>query len=69
MLQVVDVESTEVVHAFTPCRKYEDESLPPSEPPFTKMFTSKDCQWLAAVNCFGDVYIFSLETLRYSILL
>lgn len=63
-IYVVDVESTEVVHAFTPCRNYEVESLPPSEPPFTKMFTSKDCQWLAAVNCFGDVYIFSLETLR-----
>ncbi|KAL0366286.1 UNVERIFIED_CONTAM: WD repeat-containing protein PCN [Sesamum radiatum] len=62
--QVVDVGSAELVHAFTPCRKDGGESLPPSEPPITKMFTSTDGQWLAAINCFGDVYIFNLETLR-----
>lgn len=64
-LQVVDVESGELVHAFTPCRRDLDEELPPSEPPITKMFTSIDGQWLAAINCFGDVYIFNLETLRF----
>ncbi|KAL2489145.1 Transducin family protein/WD-40 repeat family protein [Forsythia ovata] len=63
-IYVVDVESGELVHAFTPCRRDQDEELPPSEPPITKMFTSIDGQWLAAINCFGDVYIFNLETLR-----
>ncbi|KAL2471554.1 Transducin family protein/WD-40 repeat family protein [Abeliophyllum distichum] len=63
-IYVVDVESGELVHAFTPCRRDQDEELPPGEPPITKMFTSIDGQWLAAINCFGDVYIFNLETLR-----
>lgn len=63
--QVVYVESGELVHAFTPCRRDQDEELPPSEPPITKMFTSIDGQWLAAINCFGDVYVFNLETLRF----
>lgn len=65
LLQIIDIGSTELVHAFTPCRKDDDEKLPHSEPPITKMFTSADGQWLAAINCFGDVYIFNLETLRY----
>lgn len=55
----------EIVHVFTPCRKdYDDEELPPTEPPITRMFTSSDGQWLAAINCFGDVYIFNLEIQR-----
>lgn len=67
MLQVVDIGSGELVHFFTPCRKERVEGLPPSEPPITKMFTSIDGQWLAAVNCFGDVYIFNLELQRWEI--
>ncbi|KAK3000503.1 hypothetical protein RJ639_022311 [Escallonia herrerae] len=63
-IYVVDVGSSEVIHAFTPSRKDLDEKLPPSEPPITKMFTSSDGQWLAAINCFGDVYIFNLEIQR-----
>ncbi|KAK4478315.1 hypothetical protein RD792_017604 [Penstemon davidsonii] len=63
-IYVIDVGTAELVHSFTPCRKEDGEELPPSEPPITKMFTSTDGQWLAAVNCFGDVYIFNLETLR-----
>ncbi|EPS65026.1 hypothetical protein M569_09751, partial [Genlisea aurea] len=63
-IYVIDVASVEVVHTFTPCRKDNCEHLPPSEPPITKMFTSHDGQWLAAINCFGDVYVFNLETLR-----
>ncbi|CAA0809060.1 Transducin family protein / WD-40 repeat family protein [Striga hermonthica] len=63
-IYMVDVGSTELVHAFTPCRKDDDQTLPPGEPPITKMFTSADGQWFAAINCFGDVYIFNLETLR-----
>lgn len=62
--QVVDIGSAELVHAFTPCRKEQGEGLPPTEPPITRMFTSIDGQWLAAVNCFGDVYIFNLEIQR-----
>uniref|UniRef100_A0A2N9EE06 Uncharacterized protein n=1 Tax=Fagus sylvatica TaxID=28930 RepID=A0A2N9EE06_FAGSY len=63
-IYVVDVGSSQLVHTFTPCRELHDEQLPPSEPPITRMFTSSDGQWLAAVNCFGDVYIFNLEILR-----
>ncbi|KAG6422050.1 hypothetical protein SASPL_118611 [Salvia splendens] len=63
-IYVVDVGSEDLLHAFTPCRKENVDGLSPSEPPITKMFTSNDGQWLAAVNCYGDVYIFNLETLR-----
>ncbi|KAG2692395.1 hypothetical protein I3760_08G052000 [Carya illinoinensis] len=63
-IYVVDVGSSQLVHTFTPCRNLHDEQLQPSEPPITKMFTSSDGQWLAAVNCFGDIYIFNLEILR-----
>ncbi|GAB4841396.1 hypothetical protein Ancab_022125 [Ancistrocladus abbreviatus] len=62
-IYVVDAGSSEVVHIFTPFRK-EDEDSPPNEPPITKMFSSTDGQWLAAINCFGDVYIFNLEIQR-----
>ncbi|KAL1315512.1 WD repeat-containing protein PCN isoform X1 [Arachis hypogaea] len=63
-IYVVDVSTSELVHAFTPCRELDDEKLPPKEPPITRLFTSSDRQWLAAVNCFGDIYVFNLETLR-----
>lgn len=62
--QVVDVSNSTLVHTFTPCREEHNEELPPREPPITKLFTSPDGQWLAAVNCFGDVYIFNLEIQR-----
>ncbi|KAJ8541201.1 hypothetical protein K7X08_002017 [Anisodus acutangulus] len=61
---VVDVVSSELVHVFTPHREEHAEELLPAEPPITRMFTSSDGQWLAAINCFGDVYIFNLETQR-----
>lgn len=64
MVQVVDVGSSELVHTFIPCRDEHEEELQPSEPPITKMFTSSDGQWLAAINCFGDVYVFNLEIQR-----
>ncbi|KAJ7958273.1 U3 small nucleolar RNA-associated protein 4 [Quillaja saponaria] len=63
-IYVVDVGSSELLHTFTPCRELYDEELPPTEPPITRMITSSDGQWLAAVNCFGDIYIFNLEILR-----
>ncbi|KAL8155684.1 hypothetical protein AgCh_000907 [Apium graveolens] len=59
-IYVVDVESLNLICTYTPrCKDIDDEIL--SEPPLTKMFTSPDGQWLAAVNCFGDIYIFNLE--------
>lgn len=61
----MDVRSSELVHTFTPCRELRDEELPPAEPPITRLFTSCDKQWLAAVNCFGDIYVFNLELLRF----
>ncbi|KAL7245410.1 hypothetical protein ACSBR2_000691 [Camellia fascicularis] len=63
-IYVVDVGSSELVHTFTPCRREHDEQLPPSEPPITKMFISSDGQWVAAINCFGDIYVFNLEIQR-----
>lgn len=64
--KVVDANSSELVHTFTPFRESQDEDgLSTAEPPITKLCTSSDRQWLAAVNCFGDIYVFNLETLRY----
>ncbi|PSR99921.1 U3 small nucleolar RNA-associated protein [Actinidia chinensis var. chinensis] len=63
-IYVVDVGSAELVHTFTPRRSEHDEELPPSEPPITKLFISSDGQWLAAINCFGDIYVFNLEIQR-----
>ncbi|XAR61976.1 hypothetical protein NMG60_11016539 [Bertholletia excelsa] len=63
-IYVVDVESAELVHTFIPCHREHDEGLPPSEPPMTKMVVSSDGQWLAAINCFGDIYVFNLEIQR-----
>lgn len=58
------MESLTLIHVFTPRRKEIEEKSPPSEPPITKMFTSSDGQWLAAINCFGDVYVFNVEIQR-----
>ncbi|MQM05672.1 hypothetical protein Taro_038481 [Colocasia esculenta] len=63
-IYMLDVEKLEFVNVFVPRRKDGAASLPPSEPPITRMFTSLDGQWLAAVNCFGDIYIFNLEINR-----
>ncbi|KAL6012949.1 hypothetical protein ACLOJK_003438 [Asimina triloba] len=64
-INVVGLESAELLHTFVPTRRDNDMNSPPREPPITRMFTSSDGQWLAAVNCFGDVYIFNLELRRY----
>ncbi|XP_010555470.1 PREDICTED: U3 small nucleolar RNA-associated protein 4-like [Tarenaya hassleriana] len=63
-IYIIDVGSMEVVHTCMPCRKEHEGDSQPSEPPITKMYTSSDGQWLAAINCFGDIYIFNLETQR-----
>lgn len=60
----MDVKKSELVHTFVPQRKVEDMNFSPSEPPITRMFTSSDGQWLAAINCLGDIYIFNLEIHR-----
>lgn len=60
----VDVHSSKLLETFVPCCAEQDEEESPHEPPITKMFTSSDGQWLAAINCFGDVYIFNLEIQR-----
>ncbi|KAH1047374.1 hypothetical protein J1N35_038158 [Gossypium stocksii] len=63
-IYVVDLESSKLLHTFIPCRQEHEKEGPPGEPPITKMFTSSDDQWLAAINCFGDIYLFNLEILR-----
>ncbi|KAG9445289.1 hypothetical protein H6P81_016629 [Aristolochia fimbriata] len=63
-IYLVDVERAEPLHTFVPRRKVDSMDSPPSEPPITKMFCSSDGQWLAAINCFGDIYIFNLEIQR-----
>ncbi|KAJ8762591.1 hypothetical protein K2173_008030 [Erythroxylum novogranatense] len=63
-IYVIDVGSSKLLHTFIPCSKENAEELSSTEPPITKMYTSCDGQWLAAINCFGDVYIFNLETQR-----
>ncbi|KAJ8638270.1 hypothetical protein MRB53_012537 [Persea americana] len=63
-IYVVDVKNTELLHTFIPCRKDDDINSSPNEPPITRMFTSSDGQWLAAINCFGDIYVFNLEIYR-----
>ncbi|CAN6450079.1 unnamed protein product [Victoria cruziana] len=63
-IYVVDVAALEVLHVFMPCRKHPDENSAGSEPPISRMFTSDDDQWLTAVNCYGDIYIFNLEINR-----
>lgn len=60
-IYVVDVKKSVLLHTFVPRRKEEHVDSPPSEPPITKMSTSSDGQWLAAINCYGDIYIFNLE--------
>ncbi|OMO85087.1 hypothetical protein CCACVL1_10432 [Corchorus capsularis] len=63
-IYIVDLESLKLLHTFIPLREEFEKEVPPSEPPITKMFTSSDGQWLAAINCFGDIYVFNLEMQR-----
>lgn len=62
--QVVDIRKSEIIGTFDLQRKADDMYSTVSESPVTKMFTSNDGQWLAAANCFGDIYVFNLETQR-----
>lgn len=59
---MIHTEKLELVHVFVPRR--DDDTAADcrlSEPPVTRMLTSPDGQWLAAINCFGDIYVFNLE--------
>lgn len=63
-IYVVDIATKEISNVFHPTRKMDGEKPSSKEPPVTKMFLSVDGQWVAAANCFGDVYIFNLEVQR-----
>jgi len=54
----------ELLHSFTPRQEGQEGESPPHEPPITKLYTSSNDDWLAAINCFGDIYVFNLETQR-----
>ena len=62
---MIHTEKLELIHVFVPRRDNDDGDegrWRHEEPPVSKMVISGDDQWLAAVNCFGDIYIFNLET-------
>ena len=54
----------ELLDTLTPRQEGQENDSPPREPPILKMYTSSDDRWLAAINCFGDIYVFDLETQR-----
>ncbi|XP_078441762.1 WD repeat-containing protein PCN-like [Wolffia australiana] len=61
-IYMIHTEKLEVMHVFVP-RHAADEAGKHrgQEPPVTRLLASDDGQWLAAVNCFGDIYVFNLE--------
>ncbi|GJM96524.1 hypothetical protein PR202_ga13367 [Eleusine coracana subsp. coracana] len=61
---IIDITTREISNVFHPMRKMDESKVSSRESPVTKMFLSADGQWLAAVNCFGDIYIFNLEVQR-----
>ncbi|KAJ0970112.1 hypothetical protein J5N97_022989 [Dioscorea zingiberensis] len=62
---VFSVDSSCLMLAGHDRKIYEDDlNIPPNEPPITRMFTSSDGQWLAVINCFGDISLFNLEIHR-----
>lgn len=63
-IYVIDIETREISNVFHPTRKADATKVSSRESPVTKMFLSVDGQWLAAVNCFGDIYVFNLEVQR-----
>ncbi|XP_074588267.1 WD repeat-containing protein PCN-like [Curcuma longa] len=63
-IYVVDIKGLELVDTFVPQRKLDSTNLQLDEPPMTRMCIGADGQWLASINCFGDIYIFNLETNR-----
>lgn len=62
-IHVVDVENIELLHIFDPFT-IDRRGQAMSRPPITRLYASGDGQWLAAINCCGDIDIFNLEVLR-----
>ncbi|XP_039066793.1 WD repeat-containing protein PCN-like [Hibiscus syriacus] len=58
-----ELETTGYLHTLLSGAR-EGRGPPGGEPPITKMFTSSDDKWLAAINYFGDIYLFNLEIPR-----
>jgi U3 small nucleolar RNA-associated protein 4 len=65
IIQIIDIATREISNVFHPTRKADGAKIS-RESPVTKMFLSADGQWLAAVNCYGDIYVFNLEVQRYA---
>nr|CAB3493327.1 unnamed protein product [Digitaria exilis] len=63
-IYIIDIETKGVSNVFLPTRKADGTKGSSRESPVTKMFLSEDGQWLGAVNCFGDIYVFNLEVQR-----
>ncbi|TVU45221.1 hypothetical protein EJB05_04697 [Eragrostis curvula] len=63
-IYIIDIATREVSNVFHPTRKTDGSKTSSRESPVTKMFLSADGQWLAAVNCYGDIYVFNLEVQR-----
>lgn len=64
--QIIDIATREISNVFHPTKKVDLSKVSSRESPVTKMFLSADGQWLAAVNCFGDIYVFNIEVQRYA---
>ncbi|CAN6297883.1 unnamed protein product [Urochloa humidicola] len=62
-IYIIDIEKREISNVLHPTRKADGTKVS-RESPITKMFISADGQWLAAVNCFGDIYVFNIELQR-----
>ncbi|CAA6667468.1 unnamed protein product [Spirodela intermedia] len=60
-IYMIHADKPELMHVFVPRRDDDAADRRLSEPPVTRMLTSPDGQWLAAINCFGDIYVFNLE--------
>ncbi|CAL4918889.1 unnamed protein product [Urochloa decumbens] len=60
-IYIIDIEERKKSSVFHPTRKADGTIVSSRESPVTKMFLSVDGQWLAAVNSFGDIFVFNLE--------
>ncbi|KAL6637797.1 hypothetical protein ACP70R_025369 [Stipagrostis hirtigluma subsp. patula] len=63
-IYIVDIATRQLSNVFHPTSKQDRTNVSSRESPVTKMFPSADGQWLAAVNCFGDIFVFNLEVQR-----
>ncbi|WVZ60465.1 hypothetical protein U9M48_010482 [Paspalum notatum var. saurae] len=63
-IYIIDTATRDISNVFHLTRKEDGAKVSSRESPVTKMFLSADGQWLAAVNCFGDIYVYNLEVQR-----